>query len=522
MTSEESPWGRRLGVWWIAEDHPDRVAVVHSPGGEVLTFAELAGRAHQLVHGLRSLGVGPGSVVAYALGNGVDILVWQLAAQEGGIRSIALNPALSAGEVRGILDHSGAQLVAIDGGRAAELRELVGASATHRIAVGDPVEGFLDQAEVLAGQPLTPPAERRLGMPVPYSSGTTGAPKAVWRAAPDVDPSVAADAMKTFGRAFRFTPMEGVHLVSAGMHHGGCQSFFHGALNCGQSLAIMERFDAQETLALIERLGVTTAYMVPTQFVRMLRLPDEVRSRYDMSSLEVVVHAAAPCPREVKQQMFDWWGPVIWETYGGMEGAATIAKPHHWLERPGTVGRPIRGMAVKILDDDGAELPAREVGHVYLESSGPSFEYAGDPDLTRSVHRGRAFTLGDVGYLDEDGFLFLCDRAKDLIISGGVNIYPAEVEAALVTHPAVGDAAVFGIPEPEWGEQVMAVVQLVDGTEPDDALASEIVSWCRSRLASFKCPRTIEFTPELPRTDGGKLMKRHLRDPYWEAVDRRI
>jgi long-chain acyl-CoA synthetase len=519
----EHPWQQRLGFWWIAEDHPDLPAVLHAPSGERLTYSELAGRAHQLVHGLRQLGIRAGDIVAYALPNGVDILVWQLAAQESGIRSIALNPALSAGEIRDILDHAGAVLVAVHATLAEQVAPLVEApSVSHRIAVGGPVEGFVEQATIVAGQPSTAPADRRLGVPVPYSSGTTGKPKAVWRDAPDVDPSVAADAMKSFGHAFRFQPLQGAHLVSAGMHHGGCQGFFHGALNVGQALVVMGRFDAEEALALIEAHRVTTAYMVPTQFVRLLRLPQEVRDRHDVSSLEVVVHAAAPCPREIKQQMFDWWGPVIWETYGGMEGAATIAKPHHWLARPGTVGRAIRGMQVRILDDEGTEVPAGEVGHVYLEPAGPSFEYRGDPELTRSVHRGGAFTIGDMGYLDDDGFLFLCDRAKDLIISGGVNIYPAEVEGVLAAHPQVADVAVIGVPDPEWGEQVKALVELVAGAEASDALAEQLLAWCRERLAGYKCPRSLEFRDELPRTDGGKLMKRDLRDEYWAATGRRL
>ncbi|HKY16122.1 MAG TPA: AMP-binding protein [Microthrixaceae bacterium] len=516
-------WQQRLGVWWIAEDHPDVPALVHADSGEVLTFAELAGRAHQLLHGLRQLGVMSGDIVAYALPNGIDIVVWQLAAQEGGLRSIALNPALSGAEIRGILDHSGAVLVAVHEGFARQVASLIEApSVVHRVSVGGPIEGFMEQSTVVARQPTTAPSDRSLGMPVPYSSGTTGTPKAVWREAPDVDPSVAADAMKSFAQAFRFQPLEGAHLVSAGMHHGGCQSFFHGALNVGQTLVVMTKFDAETALALIERHRVTTAYMVPTQFVRLLRLPEEVRTRYDTSSLEVVVHAAAPCPREIKQQMFDWWGPVIWETYGGMEGAATIAKPHHWLARPGTVGRAIRGMAVRILDDDGNELASEEVGHVFMEPTGPSFEYRGDPELTRSVHRGRAFTIGDMGYVDGDGFLFLCDRAKDLIISGGVNIYPAEVEGALSSHPKVGDVAVIGVPDPEWGEQVKAVVELIDGVEPDAGLDAELLSWCRERLAGYKCPRSIEYRSELPRTDGGKLMKRHLRDEYWAETGRQL
>ncbi|MCZ7528805.1 MAG: AMP-binding protein [Acidimicrobiia bacterium] len=520
----EHPWDRRLGFWWIAEDHPELPAIVASPSGVTLSFGELAGRAHQVVHALRSRGVVTDDIVAYALPNDVDILVWQLAAQEGGYQSIALNPALSGQELRAIVDHSGAAAVVVHTRYRERVDELSSAASIRlRVAVAGPIDGFERVEDLVAGRPTTPPGDRAVGVPISYSSGTTGKPKAVTRRRMDgIDPSVMADGMKLFSQAFRFEPLTGVHLVSAGMHHGGCQSFYLGALNVGQALAIMGKFDAEGTLRIIQEHRVTTAYMVPTQFVRLLRLPEDVRTAYDVSSLEVVVHAAAPCPVEIKEQMMDWWGPVIWETYGGMEGAATIAKPHHWLAKPGTVGRPVRGVTVKILDDDGNELPPGEVGDVFIDTGPTSFEYRNDPELTASVHRGRWFTIGDVGYLDEDGFLFLCDRAKDMIISGGVNIYPAETEGVLSTHPSVGDVAVIGVPDPEWGEQVKAVVELVEGTEPSDALAAELIAWCRSRLAGFKCPRSVEFREELPRTDGGKLMKRLIRDEYWAAEGRRL
>jgi long-chain acyl-CoA synthetase len=225
----------------------------------------------------------------------------------------------------------------------------------------------------------------------------------------------------------------------------------------------------------------------------------------------------------VKKQMFEWWGPVIWETYGGTEGAATIAKPLRWLEKPGTVGRTVRGMAVMILDDDGNELPAGEVGNVFLRSeTGARFEYRNDPEQTAAVHRGDAFTIGDIGYLDEDGYLFLCDRAKDMIISGGVNIYPAEIEGVLSSHPKIGDVAVIGVPDDEWGEQVKALVELVDGVEQTPEVAEEIMAFCRERLAGFKCPRTVDFRDDLPRTDAGKIYKRLLRDEYWAASGRKL
>lgn len=517
------PWSQRLGVWWIAEDHPDHPAIAASPSGVTLTFAELAGRAHQVVHAVRARGLKAGDVLAYALPNDVDIVVWQLAAQESGLRSVALNPSLSAAEMAAILEHSDAAALVLHHDFAARSADVVGSARLRlAVAVGGAVPGFESQEDVLAGHPTTIPEERVLGVPITYSSGTTGRPKAVLRPAPAVDPSVAADASKTFGRAFRFLPLEGAHLVSAGMHHGGCQSFYLGALNVGQALVIQGKFDAEEALALIERHRVTTAYMVPTQFVRLLKLPEAVRNRYDVSSLQSVVHAAAPCPIEIKRQMFEWWGPVIWETYGGMEGAATIAKPHRWLEKPGTVGRPIKGMKVRILDDAGNELPPGEVGHVYMESDGPAFEYGGDAEATAAAYRGRAFTIGDVGYLDEDGYLFLCDRQRDIIISGGVNIYPAEVEAVLQTHPSVADVAVIGVPDPEWGESVKAVVELDGGVSPSDELAAELVAWCRERLAGYKCPRSVDFRKSLPRREDGKLLKRLIRDEYWASTGRKV
>jgi len=519
----EHPWDRRLGIWWIAEDHPDQPAIVASPSGRTLTFGELARSAHRLAHALRAHDIGAGDIVAYALPNDVDAVVWQLACAETGIRYLALNPALSQTEFIDILRHSGAAAAAVHPDFA-ERMSAAGEVETLRLAVsvGGPIPGFLPYDDLIARAPDTMPEDRVLGGAISYSSGTTGKPKAVMRPLPALDPSAAANAMSTFGRAFRFLPFDGVHLVSTGMNHGGCQGFYLGALNVGQALAIGGRFDPEDTLRMIEEHRVTTAYMVPTQFVRLLRLPESVRSRYDVSSLAVVAHSAAPCPLEVKKQMFDWWGPVIWETYGGMEGAATIAKPHRWLEKPGTVGRAVAGMAIRILDDDGNELPAGEIGNVYLESATSTFEYRGDPETTRSAFRGRSFTIGDIGYLDDDGYLFICDRAKDMIISGGVNIYPAEIEGVLSAHPDVADAAVIGVPDPEWGEQVKALVVPADPSRETDSLDTALIAWCRERLAGYKCPRSVEFRDTLPRTETGKLLKRTLRDEFWTASGRHV
>jgi long-chain acyl-CoA synthetase len=511
----DETWDRPLGVWYLAEHHPGRPAIVGCPSGESLTFAQLAARAHRAVHALRALGVGRGDVVGMALPNDLDILVWQLAAAEAGWRYATLNPRSPAAEVASIAEHAGMKALIVHAEYAGRAGAVPGVPI--RICVGGDIEGFTPQEEALHGHPDSLPQNRAAGMPLVYTSGTTGRPKGIWREMLDAAPDQMADAMKSFAHAFRFTPLKGAHLVSAGMFHGGCQGFYLAALHVGQPLAIMGAFDAEETLRLIQDHRITTGYMVPTQFTRLLRLPPDVKAGYDVSSLESVVHSAAPCPPELKKRMLAWWGPVIWETYGGTEGAATIAKPHHWLARPGTVGRPIRGMTIRILDEDGSELPPGQVGAVYLDGGGRAFSYHRDPEQTAEVFRGTAFTLGDAGYLDEDGFLFIVDRIKDMIITGGVNVYPAEVEAALAVHPAVLDSAVVGAPDPEWGEQVRAFVQLVPGRVPSDELADELVAYCKARLASHKCPRRVEFRAELPRTETGKLHKRLLRDELRNA-----
>jgi long-chain acyl-CoA synthetase len=313
---------------------------------------------------------------------------------------------------------------------------------------------------------------------------------------------------------------ETTYLSPAPLYHAAPLRFNVMSAALGGTSIIMERFDAEQFLALVEKHGATVAQVVPTMFVRLLKLPDEVRRRYDISSLKSVVHAAAPCSVDVKAAMIDWWGPILVEYYGGTEGnGITIVNSQEWLAHPGTVGRTLVG-EIKILDDKGQPLPPREIGGVYF-SGGPAFAYHNDPQKTESAYTPEGWsTLGDVGYLDEEGYLYLTDRKAYMIISGGVNIYPQESENILINHPAVFDVAVFGVPNEEMGEEVKAVVQLAPGALADDAAKEELMAFCRSKLSALKCPRSIDFEEELPRTPTGKLMKRLLRDRYWQSARR--
>ena len=504
-------WEQPLGFWNIAEHRPEAAAVVASPDG-AYSYGEIAAQAHQLVHTLRAHGLGPGAIVGILAPNGVLPVVAALACHEAGWYSTLVNGYLTGAEVAAIVEHAQADALIVHEQHADVLSGAQGArlaGLTAVFGVGDvPDAAPLD--ELRAAHPTTVPGERSAGGSIAYSSGTTGQPKGIVREAAGGDPGDDLQRASVFGRAFGFLPFEGPHLVSTAMYHGGCHAYCMGALNVGHGLVVMSRFDAAEALALIEHHGVRSAYMVATQFHRLLQLPADVRARHDVSSLTSVVHSAAPCSVSIKQQMMDWWGPVLWDTYGGMEGAATIAKPHRWLEKPGTVGRAIRGVQLAIFDDDGNALGPDETGHIYYRTVA-GFSYHRDQGLTRQAHQGDMFTIGDIGYLDADGYLFIQDRAKDMIISGGVNIYPAEVEAVLLEHPAVDDVAVIGEPDDDWGERVLAVVQPSEAV-PRLGLEAALAGHCEGRLAAFKHPRRYEFRDALPRTDAGKMYKRRLRD----------
>ena len=354
-----------------------------------------------------------------------------------------------------------------------------------------------------------------LGTTMLYTSGTTGRPKGVYRRQP-----IGAGATTRTVPVYGYRPGEDVHLCTGPLYHAAPLAFSLAIpLLCGVTVVLMDGWDAEETLRLVDRHRVTHTHLVPTMFHRLLSLPEEVRSRYDTSSLRFVVHGAAPCPVPVKQALMDWMGPIVYEYYAATEGTGSWVDPKTWLVHPGTVGKPVDPEGVRICDADGSPLPAGEVGLVFLKAPAVGrFEYFKDSNKTADAYRGEYFTLGDMGYKDEEGFLYLTDRTANLIISGGVNIYPAEVDAVLLTHPAVGDAATIGVPHAEWGEEVKAVVELQPGVAPSEELAAELIEHCRNGLAHFKCPRSVDFVDQLPRQDNGKIYKRVLRDRYRAAM----
>jgi long-chain acyl-CoA synthetase len=391
-----------------------------------------------------------------------------------------------------------------------------GVPGPARISYGQ-VPGFRPVTEVVAGQPAALPADRTAGATMHYTSGTTGRPKGVRRPLSGIDPDDAAELGTALAQFFGITAGQpNVHLVTSPSYHTAVTVFGGAALHMGHSLVYMDSWDSELALRLVEQHRVTNTHMVPTQFKRMLDLPGEVRRRYDLSSMRWLLHAAAPCPPGIKRAMLDWWGPCVYEYYAATEGGGTIATPQDWLAKPGTVGKPWPISEVMVAGESGEPCPPGVPGTVYMRMGLADFEYKDDPVKTEASRLHGYFTVGDIGYLDEDGFLFLCDRKSDMIISGGANIYPAEVEAEIIMHPQVADVAVFGVPDEEWGESVKAVVQPAEGAVPGPGLAADILASLEGRLAKMKWPKSIEFMAELPRDPSGKLLKRRLRDPYWQ------
>ncbi|MEV6330610.1 acyl-CoA synthetase [Streptomyces sp. NPDC051909] len=508
------------GFWAQAAADPYRT-VITAPDGERWSAGRLHAAVNRLVHGLRAAGLERGDAFAVVLPNGVEFFTAYLAASQAGLYLVPVNHHLVGPEIAWIVSDSGAKvLIAHErfAGAAVAAAEEAGLPAGHRYAVGA-VPGFRPYAELLDGQPADPPADRTLGWVMNYTSGTTGRPRGIRRPLPGKTPEETY--LGGFLGIFGIKPFDGnVHLVCSPLYHTAVLQFAAAALHIGHPLVLMDKWTPEEMLRLIDAHRCTHTHMVPTQFHRLLALPEEVRSRYDVSAMRHAVHGAAPCPEHVKRAMIDWWGTCVEEYYAASEGGGAFATAEEWLKRPGTVGRawPISELAV--FDDDGKRLPPGELGTVYLKMNTGGFQYHKDEAKTAKNRIGDFFTVGDLGVLDEDGYLFLRDRKIDMIISGGVNIYPAEIEAALLAHPAVADAAAFGIPHTDWGEEVKAVVEAAEGHEPGPALAAEILAHCADRLAGFKRPKSVDFVAAMPRDPNGKLYKRRLRDPYWEGRER--
>jgi long-chain acyl-CoA synthetase len=501
----------------FAASAPDRPAVVMGGSGAVVTYRELDERSNQFAHYLRSLDLGPDDVVAVLMDNNARYheVAW-------GVRRIGryftpVNTHLTADEVAHIVNDSCAKvLVANDAVRelAQGLTPAVVPNVRHRLFVGSELQGWTDYSAAVSGQPRTRVADESEGDVIQYSSGTTGKPKGVRRPLSGAPINLEQDPVVPFLRAIGLTGSS-TYLSPAPLYHAAPIQWTMAIHRLGGTVVVMEKFDAESALALIQQHRVTHTQMVPTMFVRMLKLDEAVRSKYDLSSLQQVIHAAAPCPVDVKRRMIEWWGPIISEFYSSSEGAgATFVTAAEWLERPGTVGRPMLG-TLHILDDHGIELPPGEVGTIWADVP-IRFDYLNDAEKTRDHYNERGWTtVGDVGYLDEEGYLYLTDRKAYMIISGGVNIYPQEVEDVLIGHPRVYDAAVFGVPNRDFGEEVKAVVQpdTMAGTGPE--LEAELIAYCRERLAGYKCPRSVDFEATLPRSDNGKLYKRRLKERYW-------
>ncbi|OBL12180.1 acyl-CoA synthetase [Mycobacterium sp. 1245499.0] len=501
------------------------IAAAQSPAlisdGGTISFGELHARSKRVAAALHGAGLRRGDGVALVLPNRPEFLEITWGAQLSGLYYTAVNTHFLPDEVSYVIDDSDAKAVFVDAAMP-ELAAHIGAAhaaVVARFSVGGALPGWQSYDDALATAGEAPPVSD--GSEMLYSSGTTGRPKAVRRPLPADGNGSWAQSVLELALIHKYgMDSSSVYLSPAPLYHAAGVNYTMAANRVGAATVLMPKFDAEAVLRLIETHRVTHAQFVPTMFVRMLKLPEAVRRRYDVSSLRCVIHAAAPCPVDVKHRMMDWFGPIIHEYYGGTEGfAGTTIGPREWLDHPGSVGIPMA--PVHVVGEGGRELPVGQSGELYFEG-GPDFEYFKDPAKTASVSNDRGWrSLGDMGYVDADGYLYLTDRSTFMIVSGGVNIYPQEVENLLVMHPKLVDAAVFGIPNDEFGEEVKAVVQPADGVLPGPELEAELIEYCRTRLAGYKCPRTVEFDA-LPRDPNGKLYKRRIRDRYWQGRVSRI
>jgi fatty-acyl-CoA synthase/long-chain acyl-CoA synthetase len=501
------------GVAAVAKTDPDRLAV-EDDFGQSVTFGELDRLVDLAIHALADLGVGRGDVVAVLAENRVETVLVHQAALRGGFYFTSLNAHLRTDEIRYLVADSGAKVVATDAEHLDLAQEVVGDTSVEVIVIDADYEGPRAGSlyKRMESAP-TAPVSYQFGSWLGYTSGTTGWPKGVIR---DVGAQSVDDALEwmRFGLNLGLRESDERLIVPAPLYHGGPMLLATYALNLGGSVHLMRRFDAELTLELIEQWRATSAYMVPTMFHRLLRLPEAVRRARDVGSMRTIMHTAAPCPIDIKRQIIDWFGPILIEAYACTEGfgAHAICTSSDWLLHPGTVGKPIPGM-VTIRDESHAEVPVGETGLVYLATFRGTSPFAYKDDAVKTAEAygpSGQFTVGDTGYVDDEGFLYLTGRVSDMIISGGVNIYPAEAEHVLINHPTVADVGVIGVPDDEWGERVVACVQVERGTTPSDALAAELIEFCRGRIAPYKCPRDVIFLDELSRDASGKLRKRYL------------
>jgi long-chain acyl-CoA synthetase len=510
-----------------ARETPDKPAIVMASGGQVVSFAEYEAAANQVAHLLRDTGLRRADHAAIFMTNDHRMLISEGGAERCGLYFTCVNSYLSAEEVAYIINDSQSRVVMTTTAKADVASQLPALCPKVErwlmLDAGTAPEGpFEDWDTAISGHPTDPIADEQLGAAMLYSSGTTGRPKGIFRPLPELEPGGNLPVLE--GLKFLWRLREGMtYLSPAPLYHSAPQASVSLALRLGATVVVMEHFDPAQFLDLVGRHRVTHSQMVPTMFSRLLQLPDEVMSSADVSSLEVIIHAAAPCPVPVKQQMIEWWGPVLIEYYAATEANGfTFTDSEDWMAHKGTVGRAVVG-EVLILDDLGNECPRGEPGTVWFKGA-TNFEYFNDPAKTAESRNeaGDTSTVGDVGYLDDEGYLFLTDRKSYMIISGGVNIYPQETENLLVTHPKVMDAAVIGVPDEDLGEVVKAIVQPMPGVEAGPELERELIAFCREHQAHFKCPRSVDFLEELPRLPTGKLYKRLLRDQYWAGHATRL
>ncbi|MDP6472889.1 MAG: AMP-binding protein [Pseudomonadales bacterium] len=502
----------------VAASTPDKPAYTMASTGEVVTFAELESASNQGAHLFRSVGLKRGDHVVLFLENHPRFFQICWAAQRAGLYYTPISYRLQGDEVEYIVNNCGAKMFITSAGRLAVVEPLLASMPNvdeHFVLDGE-APGFQSWEAALREQPTTPIVDQSEGRSMLYSSGITGYPKGVKKPLPEGE--YGGDTGPNLMAALYGATQDSIYLSPAPLYHSAPLMFTMGFLRSGMHVVVMENFEAEDALRCIETYQITHSQWVPTMFIRMLKLPEEVRLRYDVSRLQCAIHAAAPCPIPVKEQMIEWWGPVIHEYYAGTEGNGFVQlNSEEWLAHKGSVGKPL-GCEVHICDNEGNEVDVGESGTVFF-GGGDVFEYHDDPEKTAGSRHSRGWsTLGDVGYLDEEGYLYLTDRKHFMIISGGVNIYPQEAENILITHEAVMDVAVFGVPNDQFGEEVKAVVQPIEMSLAGAELAIELMDFCRERLSHIKCPRSVDFREELPRHPTGKLYKRLLKEEYWLAA----